>query len=452
MTVSSTASRVVYQGNGSTTAFPFAFPVMQQADLVVIYTDAGGNACTLGSGQYSVTGLGSPAGGTVTYPLSGGPIASGTTLMVQRALAPTQPSTISNQGAMWPQVIEGALDRVVMIIQGFLDGLGRSLQIAPNDGAALDPLPPAAQRANSVLGFDGNGQPYAATLASNVVSIATWCVNNFLNAATSAAAACAALGAQQVATLPGLMRSYLAGLVLSNDGTTPNSVLDISAGVCADSTNATLITLGAVTKSTAGAWAAGPGGNGMGQGLTVANATWYHVFAIINGGAADVYFDTSATAANRPAGTTAWRRIGSFLTNGSAQIVAFHQYGDEFYWDVPRNDLSATALSTSARVARTLSAAPGTVAIFDAIVSNEVQNVFEYVIFTTSDQPDQAAGATSFSIAGWSVTPGYASPSATGNDIRIKVDAGSRMYDRDNQGGVATYVTRGWVDTRGRNL
>lgn len=130
-------------------------------------------------------------------------------------------------------------------------------------------------------------------------------------------------------------RSFLAGLTLSNDGTTPNSVLDIAAGSCIDSTNAVMITLGAFTKSTAGSWAAGTGSNGMGTGLTIANTTWYHVFAIINAGAADVYFDTSVTAANAPSSTTSFRRIGSFLTDGSAHIIAFVQDGDLFQWKAP---------------------------------------------------------------------------------------------------------------------
>jgi hypothetical protein len=55
---------------------------------------------------------------------------------------------------------------------------------------------------------------------------------------------------------PSFYQSYLAGLQLSNDGTLPNAVIDISAGVCTDSTNATFIKLGAFTKNTGGTWIA----------------------------------------------------------------------------------------------------------------------------------------------------------------------------------------------------
>lgn len=98
MTVSSTSSRAVYAGNGSTTAFPFAFKVNAASDLVVTWTDAAGTEVALTSGQYAATGFGQDAGGTVTYPLTGDPIAAGTSLTLQRVVSPTQPTTISNQG------------------------------------------------------------------------------------------------------------------------------------------------------------------------------------------------------------------------------------------------------------------------------------------------------------------------------------------------------------------
>jgi hypothetical protein len=142
-------------------------------------------------------------------------------------------------------------------------------------------------------------------------------------------------------TISPFFQSYLAGLQLSNDVSLPNTVLDITAGVCSDSTNVVYIQLGSFTKSTGGAWVAGTGQNGMGNGLTIANTTWYHVFAIVNSGVADIYFDTSASAANAPTGTTAVRRIGAVKTDASAHILAFTQFGDEFLWKNPPIDVNA---------------------------------------------------------------------------------------------------------------
>ena len=194
MTVSSTSSRVVLAGDGTNTNWPFGFRIDSQADLAVSWTDASGNETALSPSAYSVTGFGQPAGGTVSYPLSGSPLGAGTTLAIQRIVSPTQPTSISNQGAMWPQVIEAALDRVTMIVQGFIDTVNRCLRISPADGAALNPLPAAPLRAGMWLAFDGSGQPVAAQ-AVGQAGVAAWLANNFLLAGTSAASARAALGA-----------------------------------------------------------------------------------------------------------------------------------------------------------------------------------------------------------------------------------------------------------------
>jgi len=157
-----------------------------------------------------------------------------------------------------------------------------------------------------------------------------------------------------IASVP---NGYINGFTLSNDVTLPNTVLDIAAGIAADSTNAVAIAGTAFTKSTAGSWAAGSGNNGMGTGLTIAASTWYHVFAILNAGSYDVYFDTSPVAANKPSGTTAFRYIGSFETNASSQIALFFQFGQRFYWAAGVTDINEVIDVTAALY--TLSVPPG---------------------------------------------------------------------------------------------
>ena len=160
------------------------------------------------------------------------------------------------------------------------------------------------------------------------------------------------------ATVP---TNYIGGLVTSNDGTTPNSVLDIAAGSASDTTNAVTISIGAFTKSTAGAWASGSGGNGMGNGLTIANSTWYYDCLANNGGTADIWFDTSATCANRPAGIsdTKYRRIGAFKTDSSAHILGFIQNGSTFLWKAKFAAYDYTAVNPgTGLVTTTVIAAP----------------------------------------------------------------------------------------------
>ena len=150
-----------------------------------------------------------------------------------------------------------------------------------------------------------------------------------------------------------VVSGYINGFTLSNDGTSPNTVLDVAAGYAADSTNAVMITGTTFTKKTGGAWASGSGG----YMCSVSASTWYHVFAIINSGSYDVYCDTSATAANKPASTTAVRYVGSFKTDGSSNILAFTQTGQKFKWGTVVTDMNAG--NASSETAITLSTPPG---------------------------------------------------------------------------------------------
>lgn len=117
MTITTTASQVVCLGNGSTILFAYAFLIPDAGDAVVTYTDASGVATVLSPTQYAINGIGNPNGGTVQYPLSGSPIADGTTLTIQRIVPLVQETEISNQGAFYPESIEQALDYLMMCIQ-----------------------------------------------------------------------------------------------------------------------------------------------------------------------------------------------------------------------------------------------------------------------------------------------------------------------------------------------
>lgn len=123
MTISTTANQVIAAGDGVNTAFNFSFQVRGASDLVVTYTDASGISTTLPSSAYSVAlnaiaaGQLWAAGGAVTYPLSGSPIASGTRLTITRQLAPLQSTSLINQGGYYPQSVESALDVLTMMVQ-----------------------------------------------------------------------------------------------------------------------------------------------------------------------------------------------------------------------------------------------------------------------------------------------------------------------------------------------
>lgn len=239
-------------------------------------------------------------------------------------------------------------------------------------------------------------------------------------------------------------RSYLAGLTLSNDSGTPNSVLDIAAGFSVDSTNTVGMSSGAFTKSTGGSWTVGTGQNGMGQGLTITTSTWYHVFQIVNTGSVDFYFDTSASAANKPTGTTAFRRIGSFLTDGSAHIVAFVQVGDHIYWKTPVQSYSATG--TGATVALTVPSGVNVKAIFSilgTLGSPGARNILAYPTFINAQTPNSPTGNTH-------VTWGTADQQGAAL-VEVMTDTSQSIVITADNTTTLSAVTMGWIDRRGRD-
>ena len=123
MTVSNSQSQITYLGTGSLSVFSFPFIADSASAIQVTYTNAAGVSTVLTPSQYTLylnsIAAGSlwSVGGTVTFLLSGSPIATGTSLTIQRVLPYQQLTTISNQGSFNPQVIETAMDTLEMQIQ-----------------------------------------------------------------------------------------------------------------------------------------------------------------------------------------------------------------------------------------------------------------------------------------------------------------------------------------------
>ncbi len=178
-TVTNSVSSTTIAGNASQTVFTFNFIGVTANDITVIFTDAAGNQTVVPQGQYTLS-LNSALpgniwgiGGSVTYPLVGSPIASGTTLTIARSVPNTQ-TVSSNQGQAFPTAVEAGMDLLAMQIQQF-QATGKVLEASPADTcSSLGFLPQAIQRANQVIGFDGTGcNPVAvSTLPVGVVSSA----------------------------------------------------------------------------------------------------------------------------------------------------------------------------------------------------------------------------------------------------------------------------------------
>lgn len=166
MTVSALSNKVSFAGNGATTSFPFTFPGVAATDLAVFITDSDGVITELSSSLYSVTLTAAVApnptgtGGSITYPLTGSPLASGNTLTILRTIPLTQPTSLANQGTSYQTVIEQALDNVLMQIQQLNERLGRQITVPVSDDDPEE-LPTAEERASLFFAFDSDGNPIA---------------------------------------------------------------------------------------------------------------------------------------------------------------------------------------------------------------------------------------------------------------------------------------------------
>ena len=242
-----------------------------------------------------------------------------------------------------------------------------------------------------------------------------------------------------------LLRSYLAGLTLSNDGTSPNTVIDVSAGVCADDTNVAMLNL--PSGQTINGATTGAGGLDTGS---LAASTWYHAFVIgkPGGGAGALLASTSLASPVFPTGYTLKRRIGSFKTDASAHILGFVQNGDDFLWSVPAQEFSVSAPGTAA-VLRTLALVPPGVRTRALLAIDFAIGATGSVLYISSpDLPDLIpSNSGAFTISNASLTNEEASGiyscwTNTSQQIRTRVSSSSGI--------LLAASTIGYADLRGK--
>jgi hypothetical protein len=159
MTVPATARRAgPYNGNGSTTSFPFTFKTYAAGDLLVVKTSSLNVDSTLVlNSSYSVTLNGdqdASPGGTITYPITGAKLASGEKLTILSALEYEQTTDLLGGGAFNARVIEDTFDRTVVQIQQLGEQVGRALKLPV--ASLANPILPAPQP-ESIFAWDSTG-------------------------------------------------------------------------------------------------------------------------------------------------------------------------------------------------------------------------------------------------------------------------------------------------------
>jgi 6-phosphogluconolactonase (cycloisomerase 2 family) len=131
MTISTTNSKVKYDGNDITIVFDYAFKIFRDEDLEVFLTDTAGVSTLLVlDTDYTVTGAGEESGGTVIYPISGSPLATGERLTINRLVTLKQLTDLTEQGAFSAEAIEEMSDYVTMQTQQLQEQLDRTPKVA----------------------------------------------------------------------------------------------------------------------------------------------------------------------------------------------------------------------------------------------------------------------------------------------------------------------------------
>lgn len=268
MTVSTQSANAIFLGNGSTTVFSASInngvPFNSNTSLAtytVIYTDASGNQSTLAPSVYTlaftaaVTGALWGVGVQLTYPLTGSPIASGTSLTLNRVFPLQQLTSISNQGDFAPQNIEAMGDIEEMQLQ----------QIAARTGLFRGTWATGVQYNYSDVVIDGSngantGNYYSCAIPntsgtwSTDLAAGDWSlainVQIIAGYATSAASSATAAAASATSAASSATSAASSATSASTSATTATTQAGIAT---TQATNAATSASGAATSATAAA-------------------------------------------------------------------------------------------------------------------------------------------------------------------------------------------------------
>ena len=241
---------------------------------------------------------------------------------------------------------------------------------------------------------------------------------------------------------------HLFGLALSN-ATDAAHDIQIATGECRDAAGTVNLSLAsALTKEIDASWAEGSNAGGR-FNITLENNTWYHVFLIRkdSDGTIDGGFDTSISAANIPGGYTAYRRLGSVRTDGSANILAFTQNGDWFRWTTLTEDWDTTGLGTTeSNFTPKVPTGLSVLALGNVYISNASNPARVYI-----RHPDETNATPTVDGPPLGSIASPASNDSVINQVQAFTNtSGQLRASAAHASTTVRYVTVGWFDTRGR--
>lgn len=166
MSISSTTARVSYNGNGSTTAFSVSFYFLDDSHLLVTkYVVATGVTTTLAiNTDYTVTGAGNLAGGTVTT--TSAP-ASGERIIITRDVPLTQETDYIENDPFPAATHEQSLDKLTMITQQIDEQLDRAIKMPLTSSLTAVDMPDFADKANYIIRINSDEDGLEAVSATD---------------------------------------------------------------------------------------------------------------------------------------------------------------------------------------------------------------------------------------------------------------------------------------------
>ncbi len=176
-TVTTIYRPLVYDCDGSRTAFPFTWDIDSTSQLVVTLVDEDDAPTVLTeTTHYTVSATNNDyrqgPGGTVTTVAT---YSSDYHIVLSRSVAATQATAFTSNADLRPAVLRTALDKTTMVDQDIWAELRRCLRLPVADYADDANIANATIRANTTLTFDSDGHPQctAGVIDANDVSLSS---------------------------------------------------------------------------------------------------------------------------------------------------------------------------------------------------------------------------------------------------------------------------------------
>jgi hypothetical protein len=150
MGIASTVNKWTYVLDGETLIFPYTTKIFAETDLVVQIVGTTTTTLTLTT-NYSVSGTGEDSGGNVTLVSAG---SSGDKLVIRKVLPLTQTTDLVENDPNRADVMENALDRMVLIAQQIDETVQRAVVRDVSQTSQLFMPTPSA---NKLIGWDSAG-------------------------------------------------------------------------------------------------------------------------------------------------------------------------------------------------------------------------------------------------------------------------------------------------------